>query len=431
MMSFFNFQLKANQTSLRTEFLAGLTTYLTMAYILFVNPNILGKAGMDPSAVFMATAIVCALGCLLQGFLGRYPIAIAPSMGTNVYFAYVVVLSHHYPWQQALGFVVLTGFLFLLINLTPFRYYVLRCFPESMVAATAAGIGLLIGLIALQTSQVIVASPNTLVTLGNLHDISVLLFFVLFLLIILLRLFEIPAALIIVIFIGTVLGHFAGIGQFAGVFSLPPTLSPTLFKWELPPFSAESAAVLLAFLLMLLFDSVGTLTGLLADKSLFPQKKVLKQKRIGRSLIVQSMATASGGLLGTASTSPYIESAAGIRVGGRTGLTSLFIALFFLASLFFAPLVKSIPTFAVTPVLFYVACEMVQQIRFLNAGDYTEIIPALVTFILIPLSFSIAMGIGIGLIFYVLLKLFSGKYRECHPLLVFLAVVFSVFFIIR
>ncbi|CDZ78442.1 Putative permease YicO [Legionella massiliensis] len=419
-------RLLAN-TSLKTEVLAGITTFLTMVYIAFVNPSILHEAGMDQGAVFTATCLVTAFACALTGLLANTPIGVAPGMALNIYFTYSVVQGSGIAWQQALAMVFISGLLFLFLSLTRLRRLLIEAIPHNLQIAILIGISLLIALIALQTNQIIISDNHTLMRLGQLARPETCLFFLGFLLILVLDYYKVPAAIILGILTISILSLVFGLTSWKGLIALPPSLEPTLFKLNFSQLDLVPALkATFTFFLIAVFDATGTLIGLL-NPTLFPHSSEYKQT-LSKSLTADAAASALAGLLGTASTSPYIESAAGIQAGGRTGLSALVIALGFILMLFFFPLAQMIPNYAVGPALLYVACCMMKHLGELKLENIGETAPAMLTIMLIPFTASIANGIGGGLILYTLLKLFAGQ--RVNSLLVSLSLVFMVFFVI-
>lgn len=422
------FKLQQNQTNVKTEMLAGFSTFLTMSYIMFINPQILHITGMDLGAVFVATCLVAAIGSIFTGIVANYPIAVAPGMALNVYFTYVVVQALGLPWQTALGAVFISGLIFLALVLTPVRHWLVESIPECLNIGIAIGIGIFIALLALKSSGVIVASPNTFMTLGDLASLPVLLFFIGFCLIVILEHLKISGSIVISIIGVTLLSILLKVGQFHGIFSMPPSVMPTLFKFDGKSLlNVQGLSVILSFLLVVLFDSTGTLIGLSQEKTFFndPQRK----NKISRALIVDSATTVVGACIGTSSVSPFIESESGIRAGGRTGLTAITIGVLFLLALFLSPLAATIPDCAVAPALLFVGILMIKNVIHLNSDDLSDFVPSVVTALMIPCTFSIADGLGLGMISYVLIKLFTGKYREINLTLSILAIVFVVYFI--
>ena len=335
------FKLGEHGTTVRTEVLAGLTTFLTMAYIMFVNPSILGDAGMPKGSVFVATCLIAALGSVLMGLYANYPIAIAPGMGLNAYFAYVVVLGMGYTWQAALGAVFVSGCLFLLVTIFRIRDQIINGIPASIRVAITVGIGLFLALIALKSAGVVVESKATLVTLGDLHSPSVILFALGFFLIVVLDRLRVPGAILIGILAVTVASFIFGGNQFQGVFSAPPSIAPTFLQLDIKTaLSSGFLNVVLVFFLVELFDATGTLMGVAKRAGLLVPGKM---ERFHRSLLADSGAIFAGSLLGTSSATAYVESASGVQAGGRTGLTAVTVAVLFLACLFIAPLAGSVP----------------------------------------------------------------------------------------
>ena len=408
------FKLKEHGTDVRTEIFAGLTTFLTMAYIIFVNPSILAAAGMPQDAVFVATCLIAALGTGIMALYANYPIALAPGMGLNAYFAFVVVGAMGYSWQTALGAVFISGCLFLAITLFGLRELIVRGIPQSIRTAIVVGIGLFLALIALKSAGFVVASPDTLVTLGDLHQPQVVLAAIGFVLIVVLDRFRVPGAILIGIVTVTVLSFFFGGNKFGGVFAPPPSIAPTFLQLDIAgAFQAGVLNVVLVFFLVELFDATGTLMGVAKRAGLLVPGKM---ERLNKSLLADSGAIFAGSLLGTLSTTAYVESAAGVQASGRTGMTALTVAVLFLACLFIAPLAGVVPAYATAPALFFVACLMLRDLTELDWDDTTEVIPAAVTALVMPFTYSIANGLAFGFITYAVLKLFTGKAKEVHKM---------------
>ncbi len=412
----------------KTELLAGLTTFLTMAYIAFVNPTILHDAGIDQGAVFTATCLVTAFACVLTGLFANTPIGIAPGMALNIYFTYGVVQGLGIPWQQALAMVFVSGLLFILVSLSSLRRLLIEAIPEQLQIAILIGISLLIALIALQTNHLVVGSPHTLMHLGDLSRPESLLFFLGFILILLLDYYRVPAAIIIGILVISLLSLLTGLTTWKGFIALPPSISPTFLKLDFSGLmSITSLKATFTFFLIAVFDATGTLIGLL-NQSAF-KDNAHYSKRLSKSLTADAIASAAAGLLGSASTSPFIESAAGIQAGGRTGITALVIAGGFILMLFCFPLAQAIPSFAVGPALLYVACCMMRHLGSLKMTNITETAPCMLTIMMIPFSLSIADGIGAGIVLYTLLRLFTRQ--SVNPLLFILTMIFIIFFTIN
>lgn len=408
------FKLQEHGTTVRTELVAGLTTFLTMAYIIFVNPSILGDAGMPKDAVFVATCLIAALGTTIMGLYANYPIALAPGMGLNAYFAYVVVLNMGFTWQAALGAVFVSGCLFLLVTLLGLRGLIIRGIPHSLRYAITVGIGLFLALIALKSAGIVTASPATFVTLGELHTPPVVLAVLGFMLIVVLDKLKVPGAILIGIVAVTVASFFFAGNEFRGVFSMPPSIAPTFLQLDIKAaLSVGLLNVVLVFFLVELFDATGTLMGVAKRAGLLVPGKM---ERLNKSLLADSGAIFAGALLGTSSTTAYVESASGVQAGGRTGLTALTVAVLFLACLFIAPLAGVVPAYATAPALFFVACLMLRDLTELDWDDTTEVIPAAVTALVMPFTYSIANGLAFGFITYAVLKLFTGKAKEVHKM---------------
>jgi AGZA family xanthine/uracil permease-like MFS transporter len=421
------FQLRAHGTTVRTEIVAGFTTFLTMAYIMFVNPAILSDAGMDRGAVFVATCIGTAIGTLIMGLYANYPLALAPGMGLNAYFTYGVVKGMHYSWEVALGAVLISGILFLILSLIRLREWIVDAIPSSLKMAISAGIGLFLGIIALHNAGIVTASPETLVTLGDVIAPSVILAACGFLAIVALDAKRIPGAIIISVLGVTVVGIAIGLSPFAGIASAPPSLAPTFLKLDLKgALDAGLIAIIFAFFFVDLFDNTGTLVGVAHRAGLI--EKDGKIPRLSRVFIADSTATICGSLLGTATVTSYIESAAGVRAGGRTGLVGVVVAILFLLSLFFSPLAGSVAAYATAPALLYVACLMARGLAEIDWEDPTEYAPAVITAIAMPLTYSIATGIAFGFIAYAAVKLLAGKWSQVSPALAILALLFLVRF---
>lgn len=413
--------------SFKTEILAGITTFLTMVYIAFVNPSILHDAGMDQGAVFTATCLVTAFACGLTGLIANTPIGVAPGMALNIYFAYSVVQGMGTSWQHALAMVFISGVLFFIVSLTGLRRLLIEAIPHNLQIAILIGISLLIALISLETNHIIVAGNHTLMHFGEITRPETLLFFLGFILILTLDYCRVTGAIIIGILSISALSLLFGITTWHGIMALPPSIAPTFLKLDFSGMTEITAIkATFTFFLIAVFDATGTLIGLLND-SVFKNRADYTQ-RLSKSLTADATASALAGLLGSASTSPYIESAAGIEAGGRTGITALVIAAGFILMLFFFPLAQAIPTFAVGPALLYVACCMMKHLTDLKLSNITETAPAMLTIMMIPFTASIADGIGCGVILYVLLKLLSRQ--KVSPLMMILSLVFIVFFLI-
>ena len=416
------FKLEEHGTNVRTELIAGLTTFLTMAYIIFVNPAILGDAGMPKDAVFVATCLIAALGTAVMAFYANYPIALAPGMGLNAYFAYAVVLHMGFTWQAALGAVFISGCLFLFVTLTGIRGLIIAGIPQSLRYAITVGIGLFLALIALKSAGIVVGSKATLVTLGDLHQPSVILAVLGFLLMVALDKLRVRGAILIGIVAVTILSFFFGGNEFRGIFSAPPSIEPTFLKLDIMTALTKGLLnVVLVFFLVELFDATGTLMGVARRAGLLVPGRM---DRLNKSLFADSAAIFAGSLLGTSSTTAYVESASGVQAGGRTGLTALTVSVLFLAALFIAPLAGAVPSYATAPALFFVGCLMMRDLTELEWEDSTEVIPAAVTALMMPFTYSIANGLAFGFITYAAIKLLTGRVREVHWMVWLIAAVF-------
>jgi AGZA family xanthine/uracil permease-like MFS transporter len=420
------FQLPQHGTDVRTELLAGLTTFLTMAYILFVNPTILGAAGMPQDAVFVATCLVAALGSAIMGLYANYPIGMAPGMGLNAYFAFAVVLGMGVPWQQALGAVFISGCLFIVATLCGLRAMIVNGIPASLRTAITVGIGLFLALVALKGAGLVVANKDTMVAAGDLHQPQALMAIFGFLLVVTLDKLRVRGAILIGILAVTVLSFFFGGNQFKGIFSMPPSIAATFMQLDVRGALTGHGAggilnVVLVFFLVELFDATGTLMGVASRAGLLVEGKM---DRLNKALLADSTAIVAGSVLGTSSTTAYIESAAGVQAGGRTGLTAVTVAVLFLACLFIAPLAGVVPAYATAPALLFVACLMLRELGEIDWSDTTESIPAAITALVIPFTYSIAEGIAFGFITYAALKLTTGRARQVAPIIWIIAALF-------
>lgn len=416
------FRLREHDTNVRTELLAGITTFLTMAYIIFVNPSILGDAGVPKDAVFVATCVAAAIGTLIMGLYANYPIGMAPGMGLNAYFAYTVVKGMGLPWEAALGAVFISGCLFLLVTLVRIREMIVNGIPHAIRVAITAGIGLFLAIIALKNAGIIVANPVTMVALGDLHQPAAVMAIVGFLAIVALERLRVKGAILIGILFTTVLSFLFGGNAFHGVVSMPPSLAPTLFKLDISAaLSIGIINVVLVFFLVELFDATGTLMGVANRAGLL---KAGKMDRLNKALMADSTAIMAGSLLGTSSTTAYIESASGVQAGGRTGLTAVTVAVLFLACLFLAPLAGTVPAYATAPALLYVSCLMLRELVDIEWNDVTEAVPAVLTALGMPFTYSVANGVAFGFITYAALKLLTGRARDVPIIVWIIAVVF-------
>ncbi len=419
------FQLKAHNTSVRTEILAGITTFLTMAYILFVNPSILAETGMDHGAVFVATCLAGAIGSAIMGLLANYPIALAPGMGLNAFFTYTVVLTMGYTWQTALGAVFLSGAIFFLLSIFKIREWIIHSIPLPLRAGIAAGIGLFLAIIALKNAGIVVDNPATLVGLGDLSAGGALLACLGFFVIAALAYRRVTGAVMIGILLVTGLSILFGLSELGAVVSMPPSLMPTFMQLDIAgALDIGLISVIFAFLFVDLFDTSGTLIGVAQKANLLDKDG--KMPRLGRALLADSTATMAGAALGTSTTTSYIESAAGISTGGRTGLTACVVAALFLLSLFFAPLAGAVPAYATAPALMFVAVLMMSSLAGIDWDDMTVAAPVVVAALAMPLTFSIANGIAFGFIAWTAVKLLAGRWRELSPAMWILSILFVI-----
>jgi len=417
------FELSKRNSNVRTESLGGLTTFLAMAYITVVNPSILSQAGMDFGAVFVATCLAAAFGSIVMGLVGRYPIAQAPGMGQNAFFTFSIVLGMGHPWQTALGAVFISGVLFIVLSVLPIREWLINAIPRNLKLGMSAGIGLFLGFIALKNAGIVVDNPATLVGLGDIASFQPIVCLMGFSLIVALASRNVKGAVIIGVLAATALGWLTGNAEFQGVLALPPSPAPVFLQLDIvAAFQISMVTAILSMLIVDVFDTAGTLVGVANRAGLLDEDG--KLPRLNRALLSDSGATVVGALVGTSSTTSYVESAAGVEAGGRTGLTAVVCGLLFLLCLFFAPLAQSVPAYATASALLFVACLMARSLADMDWTDSTESAPAVIAAIAMPLTFSIAEGIGLGFISYVLIKLGSGRARECGPAAYAIAAIF-------
>lgn len=432
------FKLKANNTTVRTEILAGITTFMTMAYILIVNPQILSAAGMDSGAVLTATAIASFIGTACMALFSNYPFALAPGMGLNAYFAFTVVLQHGYSWQVALMAVFVEGLIFILLSLVNVREAIFNSIPKNLKAATSVGIGLFIAFIGLQNAGVIVGNEATLVSIGNVRSIGVALALIGTIITVSLVVRKVRGALLFGILATWLLGilcQLTGIYQVnldAGMYSLipsqivslPPSIGPVAFKLSFDGLKNvfDFVIVVFSFLFVDLFDTLGTLIGV-SEKAGYTDKDG-KLPRIKGALMADAIGTTAGALLGTSTVTTFVESASGVSDGGRTGLTSMTTGILFLVALFFSPIFTVIPSFATAPALIVVGLFMLEHVGNIEFSDYTEGFPAFMTILMMVVAYSISEGLVFGVISYVLLKLLSGRAKELNPVIVIIGILF-------
>ncbi len=419
------FDLEKHNTSVRIESIGGLTTFLAMAYITVVNPSILAEAGMDFGAVFVATCIAAAFGSIVMGLHANYPIAQAPGMGQNAFFTFGVVLGMGHSWQTALGAVFVSGLIFVSMSVSPIREWLVNSIPRNLKLGMAAGIGLFLGFIALKNAGIVVDHPATLVALGEIWSFEPIVCLLGFVTIAALSARKVTGAVIIGILLATVIGWLSGETEFVGLVAMPPSLAPVFLQLDIAgALQLSMVTAILSMLIVDVFDTAGTLVGVATRANLVGDDG--KLPRLRRALLSDSTATVVGALSGTSSTTSYIESAAGVEAGGRTGLTAVVCGLLFLTCLFFAPLAQSVPAYATASALLFVACLMARSLADIDWEDVTESAPAVVAALAMPLSFSIAEGIGLGFITYVLIKIVSGKTQDCSAASYVIAAIFAL-----
>ena len=422
------FQLELNNTSIKQEFIAGFTTFITMAYIIFVNPQMMAASGMDLGASFVGTCIAAAIACFAMGFYSNWPVGLAPGMGLNAFFTYTVVGEMGYSWEIALGAVFLAGILFVIISVTPLRQWMLNSIPMNLRIAMGAGVGLFVGFIGLKTGGIIIQNEATFLSLGNFKNIETLLAALGFLLILVLAVRKVIGAIIIGVLAVTISGLLLGLIQFNGIVSSPPDLKPILLKLDiLGAIDVAMISVIISFLFVNLFDTAGTLLGVASRANLIGDSG--KIVNLDKALKADSTASVAGSVFGCSPVTSYVESSAGVEAGGRTGLTAVIIGMFFLIAIFFSPIASMVPSYATAGALIYVALLMLGGVERLNWSDSTELLPALIMIIMIPLTFSIANGIAIGFISYVFLKVATRKFKDISPGAWFLFMIFLLKFI--
>ncbi|HEV2395449.1 MAG TPA: NCS2 family permease [Candidatus Sulfotelmatobacter sp.] len=416
------FRLKENQTTVRAEFLGGLTTFITMAYIVVVNPQILSKAGMPVEGVVFATCVASAAATLVMGLYANYPIALAPGMSLNAYFTYSVCLGMHVPWRTALGVIFFSGVFFLILTVSRVREQIVNGIPSALKHSTAAGIGMFIAFVGLRNASLVVANPATFVSLGSFSNHEAQLACVGLAIILILMTRKITGAILIGVLATTVIGILRGMSTWpVAIFSMPHP-SATLLQLDLRgALHLGLLEIIFVFLFVDLFDNVGTLVGVCEQGGFVKDGRI---PRVGRALISDAVGTILGSLTGTSTVTSYIESAAGVAAGAKTGLSNVFVAALFLLSAFFAPLAAAIPGYATAPALIVVGALMTESIGRVEWNDFTEAIPAFVTMLATPLTFSIATGLSLGLISYTLVKVAAGKLREISPVIWILTLLF-------
>jgi len=421
------FKLAESNTTVSIELSAGLTTFMAMAYIVFVNPQMMASAGMEQGASFVATCLAAALACFMMGLYANWPVGLAPGMGLNAFFTYTIVGELGYPWQTALGAVFIAGILFVVLTITRLREWMLVSIPWNLRIAMGAGIGLFVGMIGLKNGGIIIDHPATLLSLGNFQSTETLLAGLGFLAITGLATRQFPGAILIGIFLVTGVGLSIGAVQYQGIVSMPPSVAPVLGQLDIAAaFDVAMISAIASILFVNLFDTAGTLVGVATQAGLVNERGDIKH--LDRALHADSTSSVAGALVGCAPVTSYVESAAGVAAGGRTGLTACAVGVLFLAMIFFAPLASMIPPFATAGALIYVALLMMSGMQYLSWSEPTELLPALLTIIMVPLSFSIANGIAAGFLSYVVLKVIAGKSADVTAAAWVMALIFTARF---
>ena len=422
------FQLKESNTTIKTEIMAGFTTFVTMAYIIFVNPQMMSSAGMDLGASFVGTCIAASIACVVMGCYANWPVGLAPGMGLNAFFTYTVVGEMGYSWEIALGAVFIAGILFWIMSITPIRQWMLESIPMNLRIAMGSGVGLFIGIIGLKNGGIIVTNEATLISMGNILKTETMLAMIGFLLIAILAVRKVPGAILIGVVMITFASILIGIIEFQGLVSLPPPFMPVFMKLDiLGALDLAMISVIMSFLFVNLFDTAGTLLGVANQAKLVDESGSINN--LDKALKADSSSSAVGAFLGCAPVTSYVESSAGVEAGGRTGLTAVTVGFLFLVAIFFSPLASIIPAHATSGALIYVAILMLGGMERLNWSDTSELLPALIIIVMIPLTFSIANGIALGFISYVVLKIASRKISLISSGAWFLTLVFLSKFI--
>ena len=422
------FAIEAHQTSLQKEVLAGVTTFITMAYIIFVNPQMMAQSGMDHGAIFVGTCLAAAFACLFMGLYANWPVGLAPGMGLNAFFTYTVVGEMGHSWEVALGAVFIAGILFFIMSITPLRRWMLDSIPLNLRIAMGAGVGLFIGFIGLKNGGIIVANGATFLSLGDFTNPSTLLAGLSFLLISILSIRKIPGAIIIGILTVTLISIFLNLVEFEGVFALPPDVTPVFMELDIiGALDVAMISVIVSFLFVNLFDTAGTLFGVATRANLVQESGNIVD--LDKALKVDSSSSVFGSFLGCAPVTSYVESSAGIEAGGRTGMTAVVVGVLFLLATFLSPLAAAVPAYATAGALIYVAILMLSGMESLNWDEQSELLPALIMIVMIPLTFSIANGIALGFLAYVSIKVFVGEISKISSGAWFLTLIFVTKFI--
>lgn len=422
------FKLESHGTNPKKELIAGLTTFVTMAYIILVNPQIMSAAGMDPGASFVGTCIAAAFACFAMGLYANWPVGLAPGMGLNAFFTFTVVIEMGYSWEVALGAVFLAGILFVIMSVTPLRRWMLDSIPMNLRVAMGSGVGLFVGFIGLKSGGLIVANDSNFLSLGDFSKTETVLAGLGFLLISVLAIRKVPGAIILGVMVVTVSAMLFGLVQFQGLVSMPPDLAPTFMKLDIMgALDLTMVSIVISFLFVNLFDTAGTLLGVANRANLIDENGDVKN--LDRALKADSTSSVVGAFFGCAPVTSYVESSAGVEAGGRTGLTAVVVGLLFLLAIFFSPLASIVPAYATSGALIYVAILMLGGMEKLDWTDTTELVPSLIMIVMIPLTFSIANGIALGFISYVVIKAFVGEIKSVSSGAWFLFAVFVAKFI--
>ncbi|WP_028022651.1 NCS2 family permease [Enterovibrio calviensis] len=418
------FKLSEHGTSIKNELIGGITTFATMAYIIFVNPNIMSASGMDPGALFVATCIGAAIGTMMMGLFANWPVGLAPGMGLNAFFAFTVVGEMGYSWQVALGAVFISGVIFVGLSVSRVREWIIESIPSSLRYAMTAGVGLFLGIIGLKSAGIVVGSNATLVTLGDFTQPEAILAAACFFIISVLAVKQVFGAVLIGIFSVTLIGLGLDLFEYNGIFSAPPSIAPTFMAMDIAgALNVGMISIILAFLFVNMFDTAGTLMGV-AERANLVNKKTGKIDGLPKALKADSLSSVIGACFGCPPVTSYVESAAGVSAGARTGLSAIVVSLLFLAAIFLAPLAGMIPAYATAGALIYVAFLMMSSIKNVNWDDFTDSVPAAVTALMMPLTFSISNGIALGFITYTVLKAGTGKFSDISIAMYALSILF-------
>ena len=422
------FKLNVNDTNIKKEILAGFTTFITMSYIIFVNPQIMSSTGMDFGAVLVGTCLAASIACFIMGFIANWPVGLAPGMGLNAFFTYSVVGEMGYSWETALGAVFLSGILFFIMSVTPIRKWIIDSIPENLRIAMASGVGFFIGFIGLKNGGIIVSNDTTFLSLGDFSNIKTLLSALGFLLIAILTIRNIKGSIIISILIITLLSLTLGLVEFNGVISYPPSLNPVFLHLDIiGAIDVAMVSVIASFLFVNLFDTTGTLFGVATRANFIDEKGNISN--LDKALKCDSSTSIIGTFFGCAPVTSYVESSSGIEAGGRTGLTAITIGFLFLFSIFLSPLASIVPSYATSGALIYVSFLILSGLQKLDWTDISELIPSLIIIVMIPLTFSIADGISLGFIAFIVMKIASGNIKSISSGSWFLTIIFVSKFI--